>query len=63
MIEIPTFFIKDLENVQGNKRDVIFISAVYAGTYLLGIECDWATYHSAKADRDRQKKQPHRLTQ
>lgn len=25
------------------------------GTYLLGVECDGATYHSARADRDRDK--------
>ena len=33
--------------------DLAIVDPNRAGTYLLGIECDGATYHSSKAARDR----------
>ena len=33
--------------------DLAMVDPNRAGTYLLGIECDGATYHSSKAARDR----------
>jgi len=53
-------FIKNLETVQGDEGDTIILSidmAVrhpgYNGRFAIGIECDGATYHSARTARER----------
>ncbi|WP_353259013.1 AAA domain-containing protein [Prochlorothrix hollandica] len=39
--------------VSGYFIDLAIVSPHHPGTYLLGVECDGATYHSSKAARDR----------
>jgi very-short-patch-repair endonuclease len=39
--------------VSGYFIDLAVVDPERPGTYLLGIECDGATYHSSKAARDR----------
>lgn len=45
-------FIKNLENVQGDERDII-PHPDKPGGYILGVECDGASYHCSKSVRDR----------
>lgn len=40
---------------EGFRIDLAVIDPEHPGSYLLGIECDGATYHSARAARDRDK--------